>query len=37
MFIPVNLRVLATNIVGLFWNIYLSYIMNKDKTYESKN
>jgi hypothetical protein len=30
-FIPKPLRVLATNFVGLFWNMYLSYICNDKK------
>lgn len=29
-FIPLHYRVLATNFVGLFWNMYLSYMSNSN-------
>lgn len=29
MFVPIQYRVLFANFVGLFWNIYLSYISSR--------
>jgi hypothetical protein len=38
-FVPGNLQVLFANVVGLFWNSYLSYVshLSHDKDHEEES